>query len=75
MRRLIKGFGDPDHLLDIESRSPTLTRERFYDSLAVRVQPWTQVTIRGRAASVQHLGPEQERTTTLRQNAARWSPR
>ena len=47
----VRGFADPD-LLDIESHSPTLTREGFYDSLAVRVQPWTQVTVRGRAASV-----------------------
>ena len=69
-----KGFHRPD-LLDIESHSPTLTREGFFhDSLAVRVQPWTQVKIRGRAASVQHSGPDQERTTPLRQNAARWSP-
>ena len=43
-RLIIKGFTDPD-LLDIESHSPTLTRDGFYDSLAVRVQPWTQVTV------------------------------
>ena len=73
-RVIIKGFTDPD-LPDIESHSPSLTREGFYESLAVRVQPWTQVTIRGRAARVQHWGPDQERTTTLRQNAARWNPR
>ena len=52
-RLIIKGFTDPG-LLDIESHSPTLTREGFYDSLAVRVQPWTQVTIRERAAGVEH---------------------
>ena len=34
------------------------------------MQPRTQVTIRGCAAGVQHWRPDQERTTTLRQNAA-----
>ena len=33
-RLIIKGFTDPD-LLDIESHSPTLTREGFHDSRAV----------------------------------------
>ena len=56
-RLIIEGFTDPD-LLDIESHSPTLTREGFMTVLAVRVQPWTQVTVRGRAASVQHWGPD-----------------
>ena len=47
----LKVFTDPA-LLDIESHSPTLAREDSYDSVAVRVQPWTQVTYRRRAAGV-----------------------
>ena len=69
-RLIIKGFTDPD-LLNIESHSSALTR----DSLTVCVQLWTQATIRVRAADVEDWGPDQERTTTLRQNAARWNPR
>ena len=46
-RLIIKGFTDPD-LLDIESHSPTLTREGFVAIL----QSWTQVTVWGRAAGV-----------------------
>ena len=45
-RPIIKDFTDPD-LLDIVSHSPTLSWEGFYDSLAVRVQPWTQVAVWG----------------------------
>ena len=46
-RLIIKGFTDPD-LPDIESHSPTLTREGFVAIL----QSWTQVTVWGRAAGV-----------------------
>ena len=52
--RLIKNcFTDPD-LLDIESHSPTLHREGFYDRPAVRMQPWPQVVIWRCAASIKH---------------------
>ena len=46
----LRFFTDPD-LLHIESHSPTLTRKGF-----MTVLPWTQVTFRGRAASVLTLG-------------------
>ena len=73
-RLIVKGCTDPD-LPNIESHSPALTREGFYDTLTVCVQPWTQVTTRGCAAGVQYWRPDQERTTTLRPNAARWNSR
>ena len=69
----IKGFTDPD-LLDTESHSPKLTREGFMTVLH-------SVCCHGHKlqfGDVQHAfdtgGPNQERTTTLRRNAARWSP-
>ena len=40
VRLIIVGFTDPD-LLDIESHSPTHTREGLYDSPTVCVQSWT----------------------------------
>ena len=43
-------------------------------TVLVCVQPWTQATIRVCAAGVEYWRPDQERTTTLRQNAARWNP-
>ena len=67
-RLIIKGFTDPD-LLDIESHSPTLTREGFMTVLQ-SVQPWTQVAIWGCTAGFQHWRPDQAKTTTLRPNAA-----
>ena len=44
-RHIIKGFTDPD-LLDIESHSPTLTREGFMTVLqSVCVQSWIQAAV------------------------------
>ena len=50
-RLIIKGFTDPD-LLDIESHSPTLTREGFMTFLQSVCSHWTQVTVWERAAGV-----------------------
>ena len=50
-RLIIKGFTDPD-LLDIESRSPRLTREGFMTVLQSVCSNGTQATVRERAAGV-----------------------
>ena len=73
-RLIIKGFTDPD-LLDIESHYPTLTRESFMTVLQSECSHEHKNTVWGRAAGVEHWGSDHERATTLRQNAARWSPR
>ena len=55
----------------ILSHIPRHSPMKVFDSLTVCVQPWTQLTSRRCAAGVQHP----ERTTTLRQKAARCNPR
>ena len=68
-RLIIKGFTDPD-LLDIESHSPTPIREGLKTVLQ---------SVCSHGPKLQFGDVQQafntERTTTLRQNAARWSPR
>ena len=54
--------------------SSHILRGGLYDSLAVRVQMDTSYSLEI-CSRLSTLGPDQERTTTLRQNAARWSPR
>ena len=71
-RLIVKVFTDPD-LLDIESHSPTLTREGFMTVLQSVCSHGHKLQFVD--VQVQHWRPDQERTTTLRQNAARWGPR
>ena len=66
-RLIIKGFTDPD-LLDIESHSPTLTREGFMTVLHSVCSHGHKLQL-GDVQQAFNSG-DQERTTTLRPNAA-----
>ena len=68
-RLIIKGFTDPD-LLAIEPHSPTLTREGFMTGLQSVCSHGRKLQFWGCTADVHHWRPDQERTTTLRPNAA-----
>ena len=66
---IIKGFTDPD-LLDIESHSPTLTREGFMTVLQYVCSHGHKLAVRRCTAGIKYWRPDQAERTTLRLNAA-----
>ena len=68
-RLIFKGFTDAD-LLDIESHSPTLTREGFMTVLRSVCSHGHKLQFGDVQQAIQHWRPDQAEMTTLRPNVA-----